>query len=70
MRILKIDPSIIVDFYFKEIRSVCEMGYQVFHSGLTKQQSQAFKNKQKKSLKIILGDVFYNYEEACSLLVA
>ena len=70
MRILKIDPSIIVDFYFKEIRSVCEMACQVFHSGLTKQQSQDIENIQKKSLKIILGDVYSCYEEACSLLLA
>ena len=70
MRILKIDPSIIVDFYFKEIRSVCEMACQVFHSGLTKQQSLDIENIQKKSLKIILGDVYSSYEEACSLLLA
>ena len=49
MKILKIDPSIIVDFFFKEVRSVCEMACQVFHSGLTKQQTQDIENIQKKS---------------------
>ena len=70
MKILCIDPSIIVDFYFKEIRSICEMACQVFHSGLTKQQSQDIENIQKKSLKIILGNLYSNYEEACTLLNA
>ena len=64
------DPSIIVDFFFKEVRSVCELPRQVFHSGLTKQQTQDIENIQKKSLKIILGDVYSSYEEACTLLSA
>ena len=70
MKILGIDPSITVDFYFKEIRSICEMACQVFHSGLTKQQSQDIENIQKKALKIILGNLYSNYEEACTLLNA
>ena len=36
MKILGIDPSIIVDFYFKEIRSICEYTCQVFPSGVTR----------------------------------
>ena len=43
---------------------------QVFHSGLTKQQTQDIENIQKKSLKIILGDIYSSYEEACTLLSA
>ena len=70
MKNLNIDPSIIVDFYFKEIRSLCELACQVFHSGLTKQQSMQIENIQKKSLKIILGSLYNNYEEACTLLGA
>ena len=70
MKILNIDPTIIVDFYFKEVRSLCEMACQVFHSGLTKQQSMQIENIQKKSLKIILGPLYSNYEEACTLLEA
>ena len=70
MKILGIDPSITVDFYFKEIRSICEMACQVLHSGLTKQQSQDIENIQKKSLKIILGNLYSTYEEACTLLNA
>ena len=70
MKILGIDPSIIVDFYFKEIRSICEYACQVFHSGLTKKQSADIESIQKKALKIILGDLYLGYEEACTLLLA
>ena len=70
MKLLKIDPSIIVDFYFKEIRSICEMAGKVFHSGLTKKQSYDIESIQKKSLKIILGNLYSTYEEACTLLSA
>ena len=50
MKILNIEPEIILDFYFKEIRSILEMGCQVFHSGLTKNQSRDIGKLQKKSL--------------------
>ena len=70
MKILNIDPTIIVDFYFKEIRSICEMACQIFHSGLTKQQSSQIESIQKKALRIILGDQYGSYEEACTLLSA
>ena len=46
------------------------MASQVFHSGLTKQPSMQIENIQKKSLKIILGSLYENYEEACTLLNA
>ena len=68
MKILNIEPEIILDFYFKKIRSILEMGCQVFHSGLTKNQSRDIEKLQKKSLKIILGKLYTNYEEACTLL--
>ena len=68
MKILNIEPEIILDFYFKEIRSILEMGCQVFHSGLTLSQSRDIENIQKRSLKIILGKLYSNYEEACTLL--
>ena len=48
MKILNIDPDIIVDFYFKEIRSICEMACQVFHSGLTKNQSKDIERSRKE----------------------
>ena len=68
MKILNLNPEIILDFYFKEIRSLLEMGCQIFHSGLTKNQSREIENIQKKALKIILGKIYSSYEEACTLL--
>ena len=70
MKFLNIDPYIIIDFYFKEIRSICEMACQVFHSGLTKNQSNDIENIQKKALKIILGRSYHSYEVACTLMSA
>ena len=70
MKILNINPDIIVDFYFKEIRSICEMACQVFHSGLTKNQSRDIESIQKRALKLILGELYSSYEEACTLLSA
>ena len=70
MKILRIDPDIITDFYFKEIRSICEMACQVFHSGLTKNQSRDIESIQKRALKLILGDLYSGYEEACTLMSA
>ena len=70
MKILNIDPFIIVDFYFKEIRSVCEMACQVFHSGLTLNQTYIIERIQKRALKLILGDLYSNYDEACILMSA
>ena len=70
MKILNIDPYIILDFYFKEIRSICEMACQVFHSGLTQRQSSDIEMVQKKALRIILGNSYVSYEVACTLMSA
>ena len=70
MKILNIDPDIIVDFYFKGIRSICEMACQVFHSGLTKNQSKDIEKIQKRALKLILGNQYSCYDEACTLMSA
>ena len=70
MKVLNIDPDVIVDFYFKEIRSVCEMACQVFHSGLTKNQSRDIEKIQKRALKLILGHHYTSYFEACILMSA
>ena len=70
MKILNVDPDVIVDFYFKEIRSICEMACQVFHSGLTRNQSWSIERIQKRALKLILGNHYSSYEEACTLMSA
>ena len=70
MKNLNIEPEIILDFYFKEIRSVCKMACPVFHSGLTKNQSNDIENVQKRALKLILGHLYTDYNVACTLLSA
>ena len=70
MKILNIDPFIIIDFYFKEIRSICEMACPVFHSGLTQRQSRDIEMIQKRALKISLENSYHNYEVACILMSA
>ena len=46
------------------------MACQVFHSGLTVNQSRDIESIQKRALKLILGDLYTSYEEACSLMSA
>ena len=62
--------STLFDVYTKEIRSVLELAVPVWHSGLTKQQSSSIERIQKISFKIILGENFRNYTQACKLLSA
>ena len=50
----------------KEIRSILELAVPAWHSGLTKQQSADIERVQKISFKLILGDQYENYDNACN----
>ena len=65
---ISLEESVICDYYTKEIRSVAEFGAVIWHSGLTKSQSNLLEKIQKIALKIILGDKFVNYADACAYL--
>ena len=52
---LGLDYKIILDFYFKEIRSILEYGSVVFHSGLTKKLSDNIQQNQQFAIRLILG---------------
>ena len=57
----------VLDFYYKEIRSVLEYGAVVFHSGLTVKLSQEMENIQLSVLSLLsrtLG-LRLSYSEAC-----
>ena len=71
-RLLKfnLDTTTLFDVYTKEIRSILELAVPVWHSGLTKQQSASIEKIQKISFKIILGENFRNYTQACRMLSA
>ena len=44
-----------------------KLAVPVWHSGLTKQESQKIESIQKVAFKIILGENFLNYDVACTL---
>ena len=71
-RLLKfnLDTPTLFDVYTKEIRSILELAVPVWHSGLTKQQSINIERIQKISFRIILGENFKNYKQACNILSA
>ena len=54
--------------YITRIRSILEFACPVFHSGLTKDQSQQIELVQKKSLAVILGKGYQCYESALKQL--
>ena len=56
MKILDIEPYVILDVYIKEIRSVLELAVPAWHSGLTIKQSADIERVQKVAVKIILSD--------------
>jgi hypothetical protein len=58
------------DVYIKEVRSLLELAVPVWHSGLTKQQSNDIERVQKLAFRIILGDNYANYETAYDILYA
>ena len=56
------------DVYTKEIRSLLELAVPVWHSGLTKLQSNNIERIQKIAFKMILKENYTNYDVACNLL--
>ena len=65
MKLLKLEPSLIFDYYVKEIRPLAEQGVSVWNSGLTKSQVNDIEKIQKVALLIILGEEYSQYEAAC-----
>ena len=61
MKYLKIDESIILDYYIKEVRPVVEHGVAVWNSGLTKGQVFQLEKVQKVAFYIILEDKRISY---------
>ena len=63
-----LDTFQIFDVYVKEVRSLLEYAVPVWHSGLTKKQTNQIEKIQKIAFKIILGDDYISYDVACTLL--
>ena len=63
---LELDIWILFDVYAKEVRSMLELAVPAWHSGLTKQQSAEIERVQKISFKLMLGEHYVNYDNACN----
>ena len=50
----------------KEVRSLLEYAVPVWHSGLTKKQTNQIEKIQKIAFKIILGDDYISFDVACT----
>ena len=68
MESLKVEESIILEVYLKEIRPLAEHGVAVWHSGLTLGQTRQLEKIQKVALHIILDDQKTSYQEKCQSL--
>ena len=67
---LGLETSTMFDVYTKEVRSILELAVPVWHSGLTKLQSTDIERIQKISFKILLGNNYLDYKQACKYLSA
>ena len=56
MKILELNQFQLVNVYIKEIRSILETAFPVWHPGLTKLQSREIENVQKISFTFILSE--------------
>ena len=65
---LELELDILFDVYTKEVRCKLELAVPAWHSGLTKQQSADIERVQKIAFRLILGQKYENYKQACNLL--
>ena len=56
MKVLDVEPAVILDVYLKEIRAVLELAVPAWHSGLTLKQAADIERVQKVAVSIILSD--------------
>ena len=67
MKMINLEPQIILEYYLKEIRVLAEQGVPIWNSGLTVQQLRDLERIQKVALKIILAENYGTYENACKI---
>ena len=69
---LGIDYEVILDIYFKEIRSILEYGSVIFHSGLSRKLSRNIEAVQKRVLNHICKylNLELTYDESCVVFLA
>ena len=67
MKLMKLEPELIFQYYCSEVRPLVEQGVAVCNAGLTKAQRNDIERIQKIALRIILGDKYISYDNACSI---
>ena len=55
MKVLDIEPLVMLEIYEKEIRSILELAVPAWHSGITIKQSDDIERVQKTAVNIILS---------------
>ena len=65
---LKMNTRTLLDVYCKEVRSILEHAVPVWHSGLTRKQTDQIEKVQKTAFRILLDNNYTNYDTACTLL--
>ena len=56
MKVFDIEPSVILDVYLKEIRSLLELAVPAWHSGLTQRRKSDIERVQQVAVHVILSD--------------
>ena len=67
LKYVGVNTEDLLDIYILFIRSITEYCAVVFHSSLTQQQSDKLEKIQKTCLKVILDDMYINYEAALEM---
>ena len=65
---MDIDIHTMFDVYTKEVRSLLELAVPVWHSSLTKHQTNDIERIQKIAFRIILGPLYQSYNQSCTYL--
>ena len=61
MKVLDVEPLVILDVYTKEIRSLLELAVPVWNSGLTQKQVADIERVQRVAVSVILSDCKTGY---------
>ena len=68
MMALGMDPFIILDYYYKEIRVHLEYAVPVWHSGLTVKLSNDIERVQRIAVSILVDKIEFSYSRSCAML--
>ena len=68
MKALGMDPFIILDYYYKEIRVHLEYAVPVWHSGLTIKLSNDIERVQRVAVSILIDQIEFSYSRSCAML--